>query len=85
MQTSAWPLVVVGSAAPADREGRLGARAAGYAAEVAPDTPLAVAVTGPTGTFGFGLVPLLEADPRIGASWAWPVGPSTPPSTAGRR
>jgi nucleoside-diphosphate-sugar epimerase len=27
---------------------------------------LAVAVTGPTGTFGFGLVPLLEADPRIG-------------------
>lgn len=34
-----------------------------------PDTaesPLAVAVTGPTGTFGFGLVPLLEADHRIG-------------------
>ena len=27
---------------------------------------LTVAVTGPTGTFGFGLVPLLEADPRIG-------------------
>jgi nucleoside-diphosphate-sugar epimerase len=26
---------------------------------------LTVAVTGPTGTFGFGLVPLLEADPRI--------------------
>lgn len=26
---------------------------------------LSVAVTGPTGTFGFGLVPLLEADPRI--------------------
>jgi nucleoside-diphosphate-sugar epimerase len=26
---------------------------------------LRVAVTGPTGTFGFGLVPLLEADPRI--------------------
>jgi nucleoside-diphosphate-sugar epimerase len=24
-----------------------------------------VAVTGPTGTFGFGLLPLLEADPRI--------------------
>jgi uncharacterized protein YbjT (DUF2867 family) len=27
---------------------------------------LTVAVTGPTGTFGFGLVPLLQADPRIG-------------------
>ncbi len=27
--------------------------------------PLTVAVTGPTGTFGFGLIPLLEADPRI--------------------
>lgn len=26
---------------------------------------LSVAVTGPTGTFGFGLIPLLEADPRI--------------------
>ena len=26
---------------------------------------LTVAVTGPTGTFGFGLIPLLEADPRI--------------------
>jgi len=26
---------------------------------------LAVAVTGPTGTFGFGLMPLLEADPRV--------------------
>jgi nucleoside-diphosphate-sugar epimerase len=26
---------------------------------------LTVAVTGPTGTFGFGFVPLLEADPRI--------------------
>lgn len=26
---------------------------------------LTVAVTGPTGTFGFGLVPLLEADPRV--------------------
>jgi nucleoside-diphosphate-sugar epimerase len=26
---------------------------------------LSVAVTGPTGTFGFGLMPLLEADPRI--------------------
>ena len=27
---------------------------------------LTVAVTGPTGTFGFGFVPQLEADPRIG-------------------
>jgi nucleoside-diphosphate-sugar epimerase len=26
---------------------------------------LVVAVTGPTGTFGFGLVPLLEAEPRV--------------------
>jgi nucleoside-diphosphate-sugar epimerase len=30
-----------------------------------PDPALTVAVTGPTGTFGSGLVPLLEADPRI--------------------
>jgi nucleoside-diphosphate-sugar epimerase len=30
-----------------------------------PDS-LTVAVTGPTGTFGFGLVPILEQDPRIG-------------------
>src|ERR671917_1665150 len=28
-------------------------------------TDLTVAVTGPTGTFGFGLMPLLEADDRI--------------------
>ena len=28
-------------------------------------TKLTVAVTGPTGTFGFGLVPLLEADKRV--------------------
>src|SRR4051794_25462794 len=27
---------------------------------------LVAAVTGPTGTFGFGLIPLLEAEPRIG-------------------
>src|ERR1700733_4253020 len=27
---------------------------------------LTVAVTGPTGTFGFGLIPLLEADERVG-------------------
>jgi nucleoside-diphosphate-sugar epimerase len=29
------------------------------------DADLVVAVTGPTGTFGFGLVPLLEAEPRV--------------------
>ena len=29
-------------------------------------TKLTVAVTGPTGTFGFGLMPLLQADDRIG-------------------
>src|SRR5919206_5163860 len=29
------------------------------------DDGLTVAVTGPTGTFGFGLVPLLQADERI--------------------
>ena len=27
---------------------------------------LVVAVTGPTGTFGFGLMPLLQAEPRVG-------------------
>lgn len=32
---------------------------------MARSTKLTVAVTGPTGTFGFGLIPLLEADPRI--------------------
>jgi nucleoside-diphosphate-sugar epimerase len=31
----------------------------------APDPELTVAVTGPTGTFGAGLVPLLEADDRV--------------------
>jgi nucleoside-diphosphate-sugar epimerase len=31
----------------------------------ASEPELAVAVTGPTGTFGFGLIPLLEADDRI--------------------
>jgi nucleoside-diphosphate-sugar epimerase len=30
------------------------------------DQSLTVAVTGPTGTFGFGLMPLLESDERIG-------------------
>ncbi|MEO6987187.1 MAG: NAD-dependent epimerase/dehydratase family protein, partial [Aquihabitans sp.] len=29
--------------------------------------PLTVAVTGPTGTFGFGLLPLLESEPSIGS------------------
>jgi len=32
---------------------------------LATEQPLTVAVTGPTGTFGFGLMPLLQADPRI--------------------
>jgi nucleoside-diphosphate-sugar epimerase len=32
---------------------------------MADDANLTVAVTGPTGTFGFGLLPLLQADPRI--------------------
>ena len=31
-----------------------------------PSDRLTVAVTGPTGTFGFGLIPLLEADPQVG-------------------
>ncbi|MGY1631943.1 NAD-dependent epimerase/dehydratase family protein [Geodermatophilus sp. SYSU D01186] len=31
----------------------------------APDTDLTVAVTGPTGTFGAGLLPLLQADDRV--------------------
>lgn len=31
-----------------------------------PESNLTVAVTGPTGTFGFGLMPLLQADERIG-------------------
>jgi nucleoside-diphosphate-sugar epimerase len=30
-----------------------------------PDSNLIAAVTGPTGTFGFGLMPLLQADERI--------------------
>jgi nucleoside-diphosphate-sugar epimerase len=29
------------------------------------DTALTVAVTGPTGTFGFGLIPMLQADDRV--------------------
>ncbi|MFW3171185.1 NAD-dependent epimerase/dehydratase family protein [Geodermatophilus sp. CPCC 206100] len=35
------------------------------AGRVVPETDLTVAVTGPTGTFGAGLVPLLEADDRV--------------------
>ena len=31
----------------------------------APGSGLVVAVTGPTGTFGFGLMPLLEAEPAV--------------------
>jgi nucleoside-diphosphate-sugar epimerase len=31
----------------------------------APESDLVVAVTGPTGTFGFGLMPLLQADERV--------------------
>jgi nucleoside-diphosphate-sugar epimerase len=31
----------------------------------APESDLVVAVTGPTGTFGFGLMPLLQADDRV--------------------
>src|SRR5436190_10870422 len=30
-----------------------------------PSSQLTVAVTGPTGTFGFGLMPLLQAEPRV--------------------
>ena len=36
------------------------------AQDTASDGALTVAVTGPTGTFGFGLMPLLQADPRVG-------------------
>ena len=40
----------------------------GYGSSMPTQRPdsLTVAVTGPTGTFGFGLVPILEGDPRIG-------------------
>ena len=37
----------------------------GTAAGADDDAGLTVAVTGPTGTFGAGLVPLLQADPRV--------------------
>src|SRR3954470_15236179 len=33
---------------------------------MATSSGLTVAVTGPTGTFGFGLMPLLQADERVG-------------------
>ncbi len=46
---------------------------------------LTVAVTGPTGTFGFGLMPLLQADERIAKTSGSPAGRSTRTSTAGRR
>lgn len=42
------------------------ARDATVAKMAARGRPLTVAVTGPTGTFGFGLLPLLQADARIG-------------------
>ena len=48
---------------------RLPAWASGYPASTVPPRakpPLTVAVTGPTGTFGFGLLPLLQDDARIG-------------------
>ena len=38
---------------------------AGQRARSSPSAGLTVAVTGPTGTFGAGLVPLLQADDRI--------------------
>jgi nucleoside-diphosphate-sugar epimerase len=38
----------------------------GYLAAMADRETLTVAVTGPTGTFGFGLLPLLQAEPGVG-------------------
>lgn len=40
---------------------------AGRGSGMSAPAPLTVAVTGPTGTFGFGLMPLLQTDGRIGA------------------
>ena len=37
-----------------------------YGDEMAPETGLTVAVTGPTGTFGLALMPLLQADDQVG-------------------
>jgi nucleoside-diphosphate-sugar epimerase len=42
-----------------------GPRGLGETADTAPEHGLTVAVTGPTGTFGSGLVPLLQDDDRI--------------------
>jgi nucleoside-diphosphate-sugar epimerase len=49
---------------------RVGRRGRAYDSHIPPSssssyTELTVAVTGPTGTFGFGLIPLLQSDPRI--------------------
>lgn len=41
-------------------------RGASPAPKASGERPLVVAVTGPTGTFGFGLLPRLEADDRVG-------------------
>ena len=43
-----------------------GSKARGARKPTSTEAALTVAVTGPTGTFGFGLMPLLEADDRIG-------------------
>ena len=50
-----------------------------------PKSNLVVAVTGPTGTFGFGLVPLLQADPRIAHVIGIARRPFDPSITAGTR
>src|SRR3954449_11405550 len=47
---------------PAGAAGRTAARTTTAGAR---EDGLTVAVTGPTGTFGFGLMPLLEADERV--------------------
>ena len=44
---------------------------------------LTVAVTGPTGTFGFGLIPLLQADDRIARIIGIARRPFDPAETAG--
>jgi len=44
---------------------RFGAGSVGYRQPMAVESDLTVAVTGPTGTFGFGLIPLLQDDDRI--------------------
>jgi hypothetical protein len=52
---------------------------------MAKDTDLTVALTGPTGTFGLGLVPLLEADHRVTRTIGVARSPFDPAGTAGRR